>query len=53
VALSTPGTVSDSNTRAKRILRLRLDLARALILVVGGIEKSDMDFRRPASIEQD
>ena len=40
MALSTPGAISDSNTRAKRIPKVRLDLALSLILVVGGIEKA-------------
>src|SRR6476659_2651393 len=38
--------MSDSNTRAKRIPKLYWDLVQRLILVVGGIEKVDMNFRR-------
>ena len=49
MALSTPGEYSDSNMLAKRIPRLYLDLGLQLILVVGGIEKFDMDFRRQES----
>jgi len=48
VALSTPGAAFDCNTRAKRIPKLYLDLGLTLILVVGGMEKLDMNFRRQA-----
>lgn len=46
MALSTPGAVTNSNTRAKRIPKLYWDLVQRLILVVGGIEKFDMNLRR-------
>src|SRR3981189_3345619 len=43
---SPPDAVCRSNTRAKRLPNLYRYLASPLILVVGGIEKFDMNLRR-------
>src|ERR1700730_12804656 len=47
---SPPDAVSISNKRAKRIPKLYWDLASPLILVVGGIEKFDMNLRRQRAV---